>query len=439
MASFPEQVGGWLLDLVGFVGLALGGGQAAATGLLNELQQDSWREAATGTGGLTGATRGRVLTPAELAQMVIKDVLHEDEASTEALFSGMGRDRFHRLVLSTGNPPGPAELITMLRRRINTEEDVIIGLKQGYTKPEWIDRILALRHDPFTPSEAVQAAVQGHVGYEWAADEADRSGMDRNHFDIAFQTAGNPPGPMEVLNLWNRGDITEAQVIEALKESRLKDKWIPAVMNLARRRIPMRTITTLVRHGALTDAQAIENLQVLGYTPTDAAAIVQAGHALTAQPHKELSVATIKAMYVDHLIDKPTGVADLVKIGYTPEAATQILDLAEHDIAARDRRGAITKVQAAFLSRRIDAANASGDLDALGVPADQRDALIRLWTIEQANNVAMLTPAQIVAAGRLKIFDELTMLARLVEHGYTPEDAVIVGMIGKAIQLPPTP
>lgn len=438
MANFPEQVGGWLLDLAAFVGLALGGAQAAASGVINELQQDSLRQAAMNNLLDTSfSSRGKVLTPASLAEGVVKGAIPRDEAADEATYSGVRGDRFDALVAITGNPPGVGELITMWRRGIIGPDDVTRGIRQGYIKTEWAPFLAQLLFDPLTPGEAVQAAVQNHMPYGDAKAEAAKSGVSLADFDIMYANAGNPPGPMELLNLWVRGYINESDVDQGLRESRLKDKWIPALKNLAVRKVPLRTINTLLTHGAITDAQATQHLRELGYSVDDAAALVAAAHFQKTAAPRELSVAAIKALYAQHVITKEQAAADLVTLRYTAEQADQLLTLAEGESLAALRKATINRVRSRFVAHHIDRLQASKDLDALNVDSKQRDAMLTLWELELAENARGLTEAQIVRAGKMELIPVDDMLQRLSDLGYSDGDAVLLATIGGAIAPPP--
>lgn len=438
MASFQEAVGEWLLDLVGFIGLALGGGQAAASGPLQEMQQDSLQQASTGGMWMGFPLRGTVNSIDALASMVVKGVLPFDDAWHEAQFLGMQRGRFDDLVKATGNPPGPMDLLTLWRRHHVTEHDVDVGMQQGHLKNDWIPFIKNLFWEPLTTNEAVQAAVEQHVGIDWARAEAAKSGTSPELFDILYETAGNPPGPQEMLDLWNRGDVDEATVDQALRESRLKNKYIDVLKKRARRLVPMRTITTLLHGGAVTDAHAVEMLQQLGFNQADAQAIVNASHFEKVAPDKTLTVTQIRDLYTSHMIGRDQAIADLAVLHFPENVAVQVLDLADREISRRDRTTTITKIRNAYLSRRIDRANASGDLDVIGVDAGQRDALLGLWDLELDNNVALLTVAEICRAGKLGLITADEVLARLSAHGYSDADTILVAQVHAGIPLPPT-
>lgn len=426
MPSFPERVGEWLLDLMGFVGLALGGAAAAAAPWLDTLQQDAYH--------LDPSHR---LTPAQLAEQVVKGVTDEQSAAIEALYSGINESRFSTMVQQTGNPPGPGELLDMLRRNIIDDAKFEHGVRQGYIKTEWVEQIRAFRWQLLNVGEAVAGVVQNHIDEGVAHNVAAAHGITPADFQVMVDNAGNPPGPMEMLNLLNRGVMNRDEVVQGMRESRLKNKYIDALLQLAVRKVPMRTITTLITHGAIDDGRAIAMLRELGYVAEDAQAIVTAAHFAKAAPQRELSMATIKQLYVEHMISRDDAIADMVRLNYTPQVAAQILDLADHDISTRDQRATITKIRNAYLSRRIDRANAAGDLDAIGLPATQRDAALKLWDLDRDNQVALLTPAQIVHAGKVELFSPDEVLGQLTARGYSDADAMVLAMLGGAIPLPP--
>ena len=428
LSSFGDSVGGFFVDILSLIGLAFGGGQAAAAPTIVNLQQDAFQREAS-----------KALTPEQAAIAVLKGQGDHGQMSNEAAMGGYNQSRFDMLISLTGNPPGPQELLTMWRRGILNEGSVDQGLKEGYLRDEWIPFLKLLHDDIISTFDAVNGAVQGHMTYGEAQLAAERNGTPAIVFDLMFQNAGNPPGPTETLTMLNRGIIDEPTAVLALQESRLKDKYIPAVLQLARRRIPLRSITQLLNAGAITDADAIADLRALGYNDADAAAIV-AGHSVTKHAtQKELSVSAVRELYTGKLIDAGEAAADLVAIGYTGAAAQELVALWATADDRKLRTAAVGRVRSAFDARRITAAQASNQLDALGVPPTLRDEQLSVWTIEQADVTRELTPADIAAAGRDGIFTVNETLARLEALGYSPDDAVVFAQVHKVIPLPTQP
>jgi len=87
---------------------------------------------------------------------------------------------------------------------------------------------------PLSPDEAAEAVVRGVLSLDQGAKEALASGINAERFAYLERLAGQPPGPQQVLELWNRGALTEAQVDTALRQSRLRPEWVDPVKALRR-------------------------------------------------------------------------------------------------------------------------------------------------------------------------------------------------------------
>lgn len=428
MPDFPETVGGWLLDLLAFVGLGIGGATSAAASLLNQLEQDSFAK-----------DTARKLTAAQAAEAVLKNVITQETGVAEAAASGYDADRFDSLVRITGNPPGPQELMALWRRGIINDAQLEHGLRQSFLRDEWIPIIKEERFGLPAVSELVAAVVQNHMTHDEAMLLAEAQGVRPEHFDTFVENAGNPPGPQQMLNLWVRGYVTEAEVDQALRESRLKNKWIPALKRLAIRKIPQRTVTMLISHGAMDDPTAIAHLRELGYEQADAEALVKAAHFEKAAAPRQLTVTQIRDLYQEHAITRDTAVADLVGLGYPRDVADQVMALADITIRDTVKRASIGRVRSAYDARRIDRTAASTALDALGVDTGQRDTLLAVWDIERDTNPRTLTEAQVVRLGHIEYFTPDEVGTRLVDMGYTVDDATALMVLGQVIENPNKP
>lgn len=405
----------FLVDTLGLVGLAVGAGKAAAVAELQSIEQVSLR-----------GDKTTKLTPAELAVAITKGVAGDIDFRGEAADSGLDATRFNILLESTGNPPGPETLIAGWRRGLISEADLEHGIRQGYTRSEWIGFYKSLRWLPLNVAEAVTAVVQGHLSHAEGEHVAAEQGVTAADYEVLVATAGNPPGPETSLNMWNRGILTEAETEQALRESRLKDKYIPAYLKLARRRIPARTLNTLLTHGALTAAAAKQQLRELGYSDADVDALIASATAAKAAPHHQLAAGAIKEMYTDRLITRDVAVKDLALAGYDAETASALLNLADVQAVHRLQAQAVTKVRTIYVAHHMDADKASADLGMLGMAPDQIGPTLVLWDLEREANVKTLTEAQLRGAVKKGVIGVGEYIARLVKDGYSDADAQIL-------------
>jgi len=97
----------------------------------------------------------------------------------------------------------------------------------------WIHEINALHQtEILSPEVLATLVVQGYISKTSAADEAMLSGLNKERFDLLYDVTGQPPGLGELLQLLNRGYMTDAEVTKAIQESRLKPKYTETIKKL---------------------------------------------------------------------------------------------------------------------------------------------------------------------------------------------------------------
>lgn len=405
----------FVIDVISLLGIGFGAGGAAAAPVIDHIRQDAYM-----------GDQIVALTPAQAAEGVVKNAQPALDWAGEAAKAGINAERFASLVALTGNPPGPETLLAMWRRGFTDEAGVDKGMRQGYLKDEWIDAYKALADNLLPPAEIVQAAVQGHLTDAEARALWHNVGQDDSLYDVAFETAGNPPGNMETLTMLDRGIFTEAEATQALRESRLKDKYIPAFLELSRRRIPFRTLNTLVKNGAITPQYALQQLEQLGYTESDAQALIKSAQTATTTAHHQLTVGDIVALYEARKLSREQAVAHLGTLGYAPDVADELIQLGDVRALLKVQDQGVTAVRSRFIAHRITEPTARADLTQLGLPGDQIDELMRVWSIELTANPRELTEAQLRGAVKANVITVADYTARLVGMGYTTEDANIL-------------
>lgn len=77
-----------------------------------------------------------------------------------------------------------------------------------------------------TPEELATMVVYGVRSAEAGAEEAKDWGLDTHRFEQLVRITGNPPGLMDLLDLWNRGAIAEADVERGIRTGRIRTEWI---------------------------------------------------------------------------------------------------------------------------------------------------------------------------------------------------------------------
>lgn len=374
----------------------------------------------------TEAALPELIPVPDLASMVDRGEMSQAEAESRAHQWGYRAGDFRHLVNIVGVPPATELLLAGYRRGLISRERLARGIRQSPLRSEWIDFITQLQFDPMTTDEAVAAASQNFLSKSAARKIARMNGLRDEDFDTLLNTAGRPPGEEMLLELWNRGEATEAEVRQALLESPLKNKWVPLIMRTRRRIPPQEQVRQFVKAGVITPRAGIEKLMNLGYSRDDSEAFVKLAQADKTETDRELTKTEILSLYEFRAINRDRTESLLKDLGYDQGEANWLISIGELRRAKRQADAASAVVRSKFVAHKITDVEASSLLDQLGVPADMRDHAIELWRLEREANQAELTQAQVVRAWKRGVIDDSEATGRLLRLGYDQREAQIL-------------
>lgn len=376
------------------------------------------------------------LSPADAAAAWARNSLTDVQTDVIGAASGVSAEDMRVMRDLAGQPPSPEELLFAWRRGVLQEKDVDRGIIQGPIRNEWIPVIKALQWLPLGVAEAADAVNQGHMSMEAATRAAKENGVKAEDFKVYVDNAGIPPGPQEALDWVNRGLLTPDGFRTAFLESRIKNKYIDLYLASRFQTMPPETIRLMVSRGALTKEQGLHRLMERGYTPEDAAIIIDGASAEKTKPSKDLTVAQTLELRADGLISDADALAMLGAAGYDADEALWVTQLADLRRVSTFVRAAINRTKASYVAGRLSEIDAGSVLDQLGLPADFKDSTFALWDLERTTVTKGLTPAQIVQAVKKGLLSVTDGLARLVGQGYAADDANILLRIAGAIPAP---
>ena len=366
------------------------------------------------------------LQPADLADMTLRGIIDQGYGRQRALEVGVPQADFDLLTEAVGEPPGPEQLVEALRRGFIDTARFTRGIRQSRVRDEWLDVEQLLGFVPMSTADAVDAVVQDHLTSDQGKQVAHLNGLEPQYWDVLVETAGEPIARGEALELYNRGEMTQAEVEQAIRESRVKNKYIPNILELHRKIPPERTVITMLAHGAIDHAGAIKLLLDDGFDQATAEAIVKAGTAQRTTSTRHLAVGTIAELYADQAMSKDDALAALKALGWSAHDAELELQVAELRREHTWRQAAAARIGTDYVNRLIDRAGVVTYLQHIGLPGAQAEAYMTLWDIERSGRVRRLTEAQIIAAAKHNVLDAGQAEARLVELGYDQADALIL-------------
>jgi hypothetical protein len=363
------------------------------------------------------------LPPADAADAVLRGHISQGLGESYAQQSGIPADVFGVLVQNTGEPLGLEQLLEAFRRGFITEDQLLTGIKQSRVRDEWAQTAMDLRYSPMSIADAVNAVVQNQLDTQTATAIADQNGLEPGQVDILFRTAGEPLSRTELEDLYNRGEITQADVEQGLRESRLKDKYVPMAFSLHKKLLEPRMLSQAVQDGGMTHEAAVQEAMNYGYSAEQASVLVGSASLRKLQTRREKIVTSAETLYSDGAITRAQLVELATGMGFDATEAEFIAEAADYHRLARDQSNVITSIRSRYVSHKVTKSDASGLLDRIGVPATQRDYLLSLWDVEASANVRLLTPAQIIKAYGANLITADDVTARLVEQGYSQGDA----------------
>ena len=363
------------------------------------------------------------LSPPDAALAELRgNISHADGVKAAASW-GVSEDTYNVLINNTGEPLALMQLLEAFRRGFIDEERLVKGILDSRIRNEWIDVAKQLRYAPMSTADAVNGVVQNHLTEAEGAQIADQNGLEPGSFDTLIQTAGEPLSRTEMEYLYNRGLATEDEVKQALRESRLKNKYVDKAFLLHEKLITARELGEAVRNGAVDISSAVQRAMEEGYSKEDATILVMTAMNSRLESQRMRIVTSIEQLYENNSLTLSDAQNMVTKLGFGSEETQLIFTAAEFRRQEKLMGGAISYVKSKYVGHHTTKADASGQLDALGVPSSNRDAMLAIWTVEADANVRLLTPAQIVKAVTNGLIQEDEGLSRLQALGYSEGDA----------------
>jgi hypothetical protein len=454
------------------IGVGVGGAVSPVIApLVQDLVNEAW-----------GRHPSRPLAASLVAQLVAEGLLPGTDGAGEASRSGYDGARFASMVEAAREGPQIGNALEGIRRGLLDATSFDRALRQAGMRPEWFPFLRALSARLLSSDELANMVVRGVLTHAEAQHRASLLGLDANSFGFLVQVTGNPPGNMEALDLWNRGEIAEADVDRALRQSNLKPEWfanfkalryfIPSVADLVR--FAVREVFTpdirrqyglddefpadFEREGAkrglspewaraywaahwelpsIEQAFRMLHRRLIGFP--DLNTLLRTKDVMPYWRERLTQIAylvpgrvDLRRMFRAGVISEAQVYDGYLDLGYAPDTARTLTDFAiseKQDAATRGsllpmyRRRVVAAAHREYTSRQITEAEARSALGQIGIPAATIADLFPLWDLERGLKRRELTEADIRAAFKKDQYTEAEALAELGERGMSSADA----------------
>ncbi len=416
----------------------------------------------------------RAIDAKEAAAVAAESVDAYERMQQEASYSGYDAARFKDLYGVTLSAPGLGEILVMLRRRFIDDAQATHGFRKAKFEPEWDVPLLALKDQLLTPDQLANARQQGFVDQARQVGESALQGIDAERAEIMFDITGLPPGAAEAMQAVNRGLADQQLFAQMIREGHTKTKYTDLLYEMRRRLLTPHEYAELALRGYLTTAERDAGAQLSGMEPADTALLFEmlgrslAVHQVTtgiarggkyggnyegvpepylsalresnvkppwgniayANRYTYPSAFVLRSMAQTHELTFEETHQTLLDIGWKPDFAEKVATIWTGGTKAKGDTHvtkAETQVWNALHKSYVDNlstdAETTTDLAELGVAAGSIPEVVKLWQTERAIVRRSLTPAQIKKAIGEPGKDAAWAKERLVQLGYSPEDA----------------
>jgi hypothetical protein len=211
--------------------------------------------------------QSQIFDPATAATLVTKAIISQQFGESEAAGGGFDKSHFDNLTDSTYTRPDIISGLTMLNRQLIQPADLQTILQYQGVPDYWWPAWEALARQLLAPADLALATLRGVMTQDDAAAVAAQQGIDADDFATLIENTGEPPGLMQLLEAYRRGFIDQATLERGIRQSRVRDEWIPTVEAL--RYTPMSTADAARAYvqNYLTDDAAAAIAQQNGLEP----------------------------------------------------------------------------------------------------------------------------------------------------------------------------
>ena len=196
------------------------------------------------------------------------------------------------------------------------------------------------------------------------------------------------------------------------------------------RKLSRTLIIKAYERGLSTRDEALNQLNEIGYSPEDAEFLIQLAETewmIEDTDIEKLPLRTrvrddIMSAYGRKLVTQPEAKQMLIDIGYSDTEADWLLFTVDYDYASGVRSMIIDAIHTNYVNRSIDRKTAIEQLGAMDVRGEEQDVLFEQWDIERDMRTRRLTQSQYYRAYKSGLIDLDTYADCLRGLGYTEFD-----------------
>ena len=206
--------------------------------------------------------------PGTMAQLRAARTVNDDDLSWWGRAGGLNIALLRAMLEAAYTVPGAADLLDMLNRGDISESEATLALERGALRPELVRPVLQSRFQLLAGADIALALLRGNLQPDQAQALADKQGITPQVLAILRDNTGEPPGIIDMVGLWRRGLITEARLVRAILQSRVRDEWVPEMKLLAIQPPTQEEVLQALVQGEVSEPDARKRFAAAGGDPS---------------------------------------------------------------------------------------------------------------------------------------------------------------------------
>lgn len=353
--------------------------------------------------------QSELFDPQTAAMMVSRGIMPLADATSEAAGGNLDAHHFNMLVDAQGSRPTFDVAAEMLRRGAIQQQDFATALARNDIPSYWWDAYQQLTRILLSPADLALAQLRGEMQPADAVAYAGTLGLLETDFQTLVNNTGEPPGTEMMMEALRRQFIDQDTFTRAVLQSRVRDEWIPTLLQL--QYTPMGTADAV--------RAVVEN-----YLTSDQGAAIAAQNGLEPE-HWPIMVESW---------GRPLAHGEMMQLYFRGEASLDQVQQAFRESDLKDKY----IDQAVALGRRlvpermvvmmlqhgvIDTDTAFVMLHQQGYSDDDVASIINLGTAEHVTTHKTLTKADLLTMYADSLIPRTEALSKLTALGYSQADA----------------
>lgn len=160
-------------------------------------------------------------------------VVDNHNAQQTVATQGFNQTLFNTMLEMALQYPAIADALEMKRRNLITEADLNLILQRNAVPASLIPQYRALANNPLSLADAALAYLRSDITLAEAQSIAHENGFTDAQLNVFIGNTGEPLGLMQLLEARRRGFIDEAVLEKGIKQSRIRNEWIPTAVALS--------------------------------------------------------------------------------------------------------------------------------------------------------------------------------------------------------------